>query len=269
MNKLLSFFILIGFGLTAKANPESVPLPKIPKPKKITYTLIHTYPHDTSAYTQGLSYADGKLIESTGRRGTSKLKWVEIQSGKALKEVNIPNEYFGEGSVKVENKIFVLTWHQQIGLIYHAETLELTTKFSFKSSQEGWGLTYDGKYLWRSDGTHHLWRINPQNFKEESAIEVRNHKGEVSNLNELEYINGKIFANVYTTNQIVVINPENGWIEAILDLKKLYPKTYFKTQQDDVWNNVLNGIAYNPENGHLYITGKKWPFLYEIAIQDY
>jgi len=237
------------------------------KPIKLKYTLVNTFPHDTSSYTQGLSFVDGQLLESTGRKGFSQLKYVDVRTGKAIKAVSLKPEYFGEGSVKVGNQIIVLTWQENVGLVYDAATLEEKTTFPYQASREGWGLTYDGKQLLRSDGSNKIWFMNASTFKEEGFIEVYDNKGAVERLNELEYIDGKLYANVYGANKIVVINPQTGIVEAELDLTKLVPKNYFKDDYE-IGNNVLNGIAYDAAGKRLFVTGKKWPNLFEIKLSE-
>lgn len=237
------------------------------KPVKLKYTLVNTFPHDTSSYTQGLSFVDGKLLESTGRKGQSQLKYVDVKSGKAIKAVSLKPEYFGEGSTKVGNQIIVLTWQENVGLVYDATTLEEKTTFPYQISREGWGLTYDGKRLLRSDGSNKIWFMNATTFKEEGFIEVYDNKGVVEQLNELEYIDGKLYANVYGLNRIVVINPQTGLVEAEVELTKLAPKNYFKDELE-ISNNVLNGIAYDPVGKRLFVTGKKWPNLFEIKLSE-
>lgn len=237
------------------------------KPLKLKYTLVNTFPHDTSSYTQGLSFVDGKLLESTGRKGQSQLKYVDIKTGKAIKSVSLKPEYFGEGSVKVGSQIVVLTWQENVGLVYDATTLEEKATFPYQSSREGWGLTYDGKQLLRSDGSNKIWFMNATTFKEEGFIEVYDNKGAVEQLNELEYIDGKVYANVYGANRIVVIDPKTGIVEAEVDLGKLVPKNFFKDDYE-ISNNVLNGIAYDAAGKRLFVTGKKWPNLFEIKLSE-
>lgn len=236
------------------------------KPVALKYTLVNTFPHDTSSYTQGLSFVDGKLLESTGRKGQSQLKYVDVKSGRAIKSVPLKPEYFGEGSVKVGNQIIVLTWQENVGLVYDATTLAEKSTFPYQASREGWGLTYDGKQLLRSDGSNKIWFMNATTFKEEGFIEVYDHKGAVEQLNELEYIDGKLYANVYGSNKIVVIDPKTGIVEAEVDLTKLVPKNFFKDDYE-ISNNVLNGIAYDVVGKRLFVTGKKWPNLFEIKLQ--
>lgn len=244
------------------------------KPIKLTYTLVNTFPHDTSSYTQGLSFVDanlpdrqGKLLESTGRKGLSQLKYVDVKTGKAIKSVPLKASYFGEGSVKVGNQIIVLTWQENVGLVYDASTLEEKTTFPYQASREGWGLTYDGKQLLRSDGSNKIWFMNAENFKEEGFIEVYDNKGPVERLNELEFIDGKLYANVYGTDKIVIIDVKTGVVDAEVDLAKLAPKNYFKSDEE-IGNNVLNGIAYDVVGKRLFVTGKKWPNLFEIKLSE-
>ncbi|RYF23030.1 MAG: glutaminyl-peptide cyclotransferase [Flavobacteriales bacterium] len=237
------------------------------KPAKLKYTLVNTFPHDTSSYTQGLSFVDGKLLESTGRKGQSQLKYVDVKTGKAIKAASLKPEYFGEGSVKVGNKIIVLTWQENVGLVYDATTLEEISTFPYQASREGWGLTYDGKQLLRSDGSNKIWFMNAETFKEEGFIEVYDNKGPVERLNELEFIGGKLYANVYGTDKIVIINTKTGIVEAEAELGKLAPKNYFKSDED-IGNNVLNGIAYDAIGKRLFVTGKKWPKLFEIKLSE-
>lgn len=236
------------------------------KPVKLTYKVVNTFPHDTSAYTQGLTYADGSLLESTGRKGLSVVKYVDIKTGKTIKQAKLTDNYFGEGSFKLGDKVIVLTWQEMVGIVYDASTLTQISTFPYQNSIEGWGLTFNGKNLLKSDGTNRIWSLNPISFKEESYIEVYDNNGPVNSLNELEYIHGKIYANVYGSTIIVVINPQTGAVESELDLKDLVPHDYFKTE-DDKQNNVLNGIAVNPITRSIYVTGKKWPKLYEITVK--
>lgn len=236
-------------------------------PKQLSYKIVNIFPHDTTAYTQGLSYVGGKLLESTGEKGTSHLKWVDLKTGKTLQKTSLAPQYFGEGSLKIGDKIIMLTWQENIGFIFDAKTFKQIGTFPYQNSREGWGLTFDGKNILRSDGTNKIWLMNPKSYAEESFIEVYDNKGAVNSLNELEYINGKIYANVYLTNKIIVINPQNGAVEAALDLSALVPKNYFKTL-DEEQNNVLNGIAWDEKTKRLFVTGKKWPKLYQISLNN-
>lgn len=236
-------------------------------PKQLTYNIVNTFPHDTSAYTEGLSYVDGKLLESTGEKGASELKWVDLKTGRTLQKTKLEPLYFGEGSLKIGDKIIMLTWQENQGFIFDAKTFKQIGTFPYQNSREGWGLTFDGKNILRTDGTNRIWRMNATTFKEESYLEVYDNNGPVNSLNELEYIDGKIYANVYLSNYIAIINPVSGIVEAHIDLTDLVPKNFFKTQ-DEVQNNVLNGIAWDAKGRRLFVGGKKWPKLFEIKINS-
>lgn len=234
------------------------------EPVKLGYKVVNTYPHDTNAYTEGLAYIDGKLLESTGEKGTSELKFVDLNTGKTLQKTKLEPQYFGEGSLKIGDKIIMLTWQENIGFIFDAKTFKQIGTFPYQNSREGWGLTFDGKNILRSDGTNRIWRMNANTYKEESYIEVYDAKGPLDSLNELEYINGKIYANVFLTNKIVIINPTTGEVESEIDLTGLFDTSYFR--EEERGNNVLNGIAYDNATNRLFVTGKKWPKLFEIKI---
>lgn len=236
-------------------------------PTQLNYKVVNTFPHDTSAYTEGLSYVDGKLLESTGEKGASELKYVDLQSGKTLKRTKLAPQYFGEGSLKIGNKIIMLTWQENLGFIFDANTFKQIGTFPYQNSREGWGLTFDGKNILRTDGTNRIWLMNAINYKEESYLEVYDNNGPVNSLNELEFIDGKIYANVYLSNKIIIINPVSGVVEAAIDLSALVPKNFFKTDGEKQ-NNVLNGIAWDAKGKRLFVGGKKWPKLYEIKLTD-
>ncbi|MCZ6865359.1 MAG: glutaminyl-peptide cyclotransferase [Candidatus Dadabacteria bacterium] len=223
------------------------------------YKIVNTYPHDTNSFTQGLIFDKGVLYESTGLIGRSAVKIVDLKTGKTLKSHELPDNYFGEGIAIIENKIIQLTWRSKTGFVYDKKTLKLIKKFSYQT--QGWGITYDGKYLIISDGSAVLYFMDPNTFKVVGTLEVYGDNGKVSKLNELEYINGEIYANVWGTEKIAKINPINGRVTSWIDLGGLLKKEDKRSRVD-----VLNGIAYNPENGHLYVTGKLWPKLFEIEL---
>lgn len=235
------------------------------KPINVAYKVIKTFPHDTSAYTEGLSYVNDKLLESTGEKGASLLKWVDLNSGKTLQQTKLDPEYFGEGSLKIGNKIIMLTWQENTGFIFDATTLKQLGTFPYQESREGWGLAFDGTHILRTDGSNRIWKMNKETYKEEGFIEVYDDAGEVKYLNEMEFIDGKIYANVYLTNTILIINPTSGKVEASIDLSALVPKNFFKTI-DEEQNNVLNGIAWDAKGKRLFVGGKKWPKLYQIEL---
>ncbi|TKC60269.1 glutaminyl-peptide cyclotransferase [Pedobacter hiemivivus] len=235
------------------------------KPALYGYQIVNTMPHDTSAYIQGLEYHNGRFLESTGQEKHSTLRWVDVKSGKVLQQIKLDDQYFGEGSSLVGDKVIMLTWESHLGLVFDAKSLKQLSTFPYQSSAEGWGLCFDGTQLIKSDGTNKLWFLNKDTYREESAIEVYDNNGPMDSLNELEYIDGKIYANVYTKNIIVVIDPKTGVIEQQIDFSGLLPVDYFKTDNDRA-NNVLNGIAWDSAGKRLFVTGKKWPKMFEVKL---
>jgi glutamine cyclotransferase len=234
-------------------------------PELYTYKLINTYPHDPKAYTQGLEYYNGFLYESTGRKGTSSIRKVDIKTGKVLQQVDLDNQYFGEGITLFNNKIYQLTWQAGKGFIYDLNTFKREGEFKYTKSREGWGLTHNGKQLIKSDGTERIWYLDPTTLAEKSYIEAYTNKQKVEELNELEYVNGKIYANRWQLNSLIIIDPVSGKVDGVADLNSL--KTRIKQVQviDDV-DEVLNGIAYDKEHNRLFVTGKLWSKLYEIKL---
>jgi glutamine cyclotransferase len=230
-------------------------------PKVFTYEIINTYPHDIESYTQGLEFHNGILYESTGLRGKSKLKTVDYKTGDVLKNINLSNEYFGEGLSVLNNKLYQLTWQRGTGFVYNPETLEKVSSFKYGQSKEGWGLCNDSNVLYKSDGTDKIWTLNPDTLTEESNIQVFTNKGKIGRLNELEWIKGKIYANIYQKDGVVIINPKNGATEAVINFSSLKKKVKQHPQLD-----VLNGIAYNPETKTIFVTGKHWDKLFEVKI---
>ena len=223
------------------------------------YKIVNTYPHDTNSFTQGLIFDEGVLYESTGLNGRSTVKIVDLKTGKTLKSHELPDNYFGEGIAIIENKIIQLTWRSKTGFVYDKKTLKLIKKFSYQT--QGWGITYDGKYLIISDGSAVLYFMDPNTFKVVGTLEVYGDNGKVSKLNELEYINGEIYANIWGTEKIARINPKTGRVTAWIDLSGLLNKEDKKNRVD-----VLNGIAFNSDKGSLFVTGKLWPKLFEIEL---
>ncbi len=230
------------------------------KVKHYRLEVIAEYPHDTESYTQGLFIHEGRMYESTGLNGKSTFRQVDISTGKALERMNFDKKYFIEGSTIFNGDLYILTWESRMAFIYDAETLEY--KSSWKYPREGWGITTDGKQLIASDGTANLYFMD-ENFALDRRVVVKYEETPIRFLNELEYIDGKIWANVYTSDEIVIINPKDGRVEGIIDCRGLLP--------DDlrtVTTDVLNGIAYNPDSGSIYLTGKNWPKLYEVRIVE-
>ena len=223
------------------------------------YKIINVYPHDPDAFTQGLFFEDGFLYEGTGIYGKSELRKVELKTGRVLKSNRLPERFFGEGITAWGNKIIQLTWREKKGFVYEKDGFGLVREFSYAT--EGWGLTHDDKRLVMSDGSSYLHFLDPQTFKETGRIAVSDRGLPVSNLNELEYVRGKIYANVWPTERIAIISPETGDIEAWIDLSGLVRGLGIPPGED-----VLNGIAYDSEHDRLFVTGKFWPKLFEIQL---
>ncbi|AEH02765.1 glutaminyl-peptide cyclotransferase [Lacinutrix sp. 5H-3-7-4] len=230
-------------------------------PKVYSYEIVNTYPHDITSYTQGLEFFNGELYESTGQKGESKLRKVNYKTGEVLKNINLADQYFGEGLTILNNKIYQLTWLSGKGFVYNLDTFKRSSTFKFGESKEGWGICNDGKMLYKSDGTEKIWLLNPENLVEENNIQVYTNKGKIGKLNELEWINGKIYANIYQRNGVAIINPKNGATEAVIDFSPLK-----KEVKQHKGLDVLNGIAYNPETQTIFVTGKRWDKLFEVRI---
>ena len=225
------------------------------------YRIMNTYPHDNQAFTQGLLYHQGFLYEGTGLRGQSSLRKVDLETGKVLQLYNLPDRYFGEGIVIWQDKIIQLTWKAKKGFVYNLADFTKVKEFFYGESEEGWGLAHDDRRLIKTDGTERVWFLDKENQNEQGFIEVYTHDRVIDKLNEIEYINGKIYSNKWQQNSIVIINPKNGAVEGIADLRGLQTKAGQKGS-----DNVLNGIAYDAENDRLFVTGKKWNKLFEIKL---
>jgi glutaminyl-peptide cyclotransferase len=242
-----------------KASGSSSPAGAQPARVK-TYKLnvVAEYPHDVEAYTQGLFFHDGVMYESTGQYGESSMRTVELKTGRPVRLKKVGKQYFVEGSVVFGDDLYVLTWMEKTVFVYDSKTLELKSQKSYP--REGWGLTTDGEYLIASDGSSNIYFLDKElNLKR--YIQAKLGTRPIKFLNELEYIDGKIWANVYTSDEIVIINPKTGYVEGIIDCNGLLPQD-LRTYDTD----VLNGIAYNPQTGKIYLTGKNWPKLYEIRL---
>ena len=227
------------------------------KVERYKIEVVKAYPRDTGSYTQGLFWHDGSLYESTGLNGKSTFRKVDLQSGQALTKLPFNKKYFVEGSVILGDKLYILTWTNKVVFIYDANTLEYRSTYSYP--REGWGLTTDGKSLISSDGSSRIYFLTPE-LKFERSINVTLNGRAVRYLNELEWIDGRIWANVYTTDTIVIINPDTGIVEATVDCEGLLPER-LRTYDTD----VLNGIAVDSE-GRIFLTGKNWPELYEVKL---
>lgn len=232
-------------------------------PEKYTYEIVKVFPHDPKAYTQGLVYQDGFIYEGTGKEGESTLRKNNMTTGEVLSVLSIDSHLFGEGVTIYKDKIYQLTWVSRKGFIYDLKTFSLESTFSYNS--EGWGITTAGDKLIMSDGSNKLYHITPSNFNIIKEVEVYDNNGPVSQLNELEYVNGLVWANVWLTDRIVAIDPETGAVKAELDMSALLkPAERAKINDKD---DVLNGIAYNPQKDTYYLTGKHWPKLFEVKIK--
>ena len=222
--------------------------------------VVDQFPHDTESYTQGLFFHKGQMYETTGLNGKSTLRKVDINTGKPLKRIDFDKKYFVEGSVVFKDNLYILTWESRVAFIYGADSLNYKSTWSYP--REGWGITTDGKQLIASDGSAPLFFMD-ENFALQRRVNVKYEDRPVRWLNELEYIDGKIWANVYTTDEIVIINPKDGKVTGIVDCRGLLPKELYTSQTD-----VLNGIAYDPASGKIYLTGKNWPKLYEVRLVE-
>lgn len=247
--------LLIGCSPTKEGKPEVDAL-------KINYSIRSVWPHDTEAFTQGLVIHKGELYESTGQKGTSWIGLVDITTGKLDKKVILDQRYFGEGIDILNNKVFQLTWQEHTGFVYNLKDFKKIKEWTYKS--EGWGLTNDGTNIIMSDGTHQLHFLDTVSLEILRTISVTDEQGPVKNLNELEYIDGFIFANVWQTNKIMKIDPASGSVVGRLDLTPLYNDARKANPRMD----VLNGIAWHPGTQSLLVTGKHWPHIYILKIDS-
>ena len=240
------------------------------QPKLLKYTIVNTYPHDIAAYTQGLEFYRDTLYEgtgngsgSTGNKGISSLRKTNYKTGEVYKKVELADQYFGEGITILNNKVYQLTWQNNEGYVYDADTFKKEKTFTYFKPIEGWGLTNDGKNLYQSDGTEKIWIIDPTTLKEVDYLNVYSFETKIKSINELEWIGGKIYGNVYQKDAIAIINPKNGAVEAIINLADLKKKITKLTDTD-----VLNGIAYNPKTKTIFVTGKNWNKMFEIKVSE-
>ncbi|MGB3591448.1 MAG: glutaminyl-peptide cyclotransferase [Nonlabens sp.] len=232
-------------------------------PKILKYEVVNTYPHLKESYTQGLEFHGDSLYESTGQFRQSDIRITNVETGEVIKKVKLPDSQFAEGLTILNDKVYQLTWQSQIGYVYDLGLNQLQT-FAYNNSKQGWGLTNDGEKLYKSDGTDKIWIIDPATFKEEGYIQVVTNKKIFSKINEMEYIDGKIYANIYTENAIMIIDPKSGALESLIYLKPLIAEIPNYTAND----NVLNGIAYDKKNDRLFVTGKRWEKMFEIKIVE-
>lgn len=230
------------------------------EPKHYGYEVVNVYPHDSKAFTQGLFFDSGKLYEGTGQEGSSSLREVDLLTGNVERQLNLESNLFGEGITMYNNLIYQVTWTSNVGFVYLKDDFKLVRKIYYQS--EGWGLTTVDDKIVMSDGTSTLWFYDPDVFSVVYKIEVCDDKGAVEQLNELEYINGEIWANIWMTNRIARIDPKSGRVTGYIDLSGLLDDT-----RTDADLDVLNGIAYDNENGRIFVTGKNWPKLFEIRVK--
>lgn len=242
-------------GKRPKANNSAVKV----APQMVDIEVVKSFDHQQSAYTQGLQFVDGVMWEGTGEYGSSRLQYTDMATGRVTVVATLPDNHFGEGITLLGDRIYQLTWQNGIMYIYDRKTLKKVDTKRYKG--EGWGLTTDGQWLYMSDGTPDIRVLDPVTLEVKRRISVVCNGASLPYLNELEWIDGKIWANVYTLNQIVIINPENGIVEKVVNLEGLLPESEYTPTTD-----VLNGIAYDKENGRIFVTGKNWSKLFEIRL---
>ena len=256
---------------TVKYEDQSVEVSKAIKvlagkaPEIYTYTIINEFPHDKKAYTQGLEFYKDTLYESTGKKGRSSLRKVNWETGEPYQIVELEDTYFGEGITVLKDKIYMLTWRSGTGFTYDL-ALNRLDSFKYGQSKEGWGLTNDGKKLFKSDGTEKIWFLNPQTLVEEGNIETVTNKSINDSANELEFVNGKIYANVYQKPSVMIIDANSGAIEGVINFSGLGGKVTHHCTWSDT-DNVLNGIAYHPTRKTFFVTGKEWDKMFEVTIE--
>ncbi len=261
IGKICSILILISISFInvacARTNVRQTSNDKVEIYKAI---VQETLPHQKNAYTQGLFFHNGQLYESTGQYGESTFRKVDLKTGNVLRRLDFDNRYFVEGSCVLDNRLYILTWKEKKCFVYDINTLKYLGELY--NPREGWGLTTDGKDLILSDGTDKLYFLNPMNFAVKKVLDVKVYNKPLNYLNELEYIDGKIWANVYGADELVIINPDNGIVESIIDCTNILSPRLKTTTTD-----VLNGIAYNPVDKSIYITGKYWPKMFKIILE--
>ena len=232
------------------------------QPKLLQYTIVNTYQHAIGSFTQGLEFYKDTLYESTGLNGKSFIRKYDYKTGKIYQQVDLDSKYFGEGITFLNNKVYQLTWQNKTGFIYNANTLKLEKTFTYDKDIEGWGMTNDGKYIYQTDKTEKIWRMDPDTQKMIDYVNVYSGSHKIPSINELEWINGKIYTNVWTKDAIAVVDPKTGAVEGILDMSGLRKLTH--TTPDD----SLNGIAYNPKTKTIFVTGKNWDKMFEIKVSE-
>jgi glutamine cyclotransferase len=241
------------------ADPDSSPnVPIEPETLNYTYNIVNVYPHDEAAFTQGLVFEDGILYEGTGRRGESTLRRVDLETGEVIQVYGLPEQFFGEGITVFGDKIIQLTYTSGKGFVYDKNSFDLLQEFEYPTDQ-GWGITYNDSALIMSDGSATLYFLDPATFQSVGQVEVHDEEP-VTSLNELEYINGSVYANIWKEDKIAIINPQNGQVTGWIDLGGL------RDSVNQLTSDVLNGIAYDQKTGRLFVTGKLWSKLFEIEL---
>lgn len=243
--------------------PEPAPAPDPAPPEVFGYRVVHEFPHDPRAFTQGLFFHDGFLYESTGLRGESTLRRVDLDTGEVLEQRELLPQFFGEGAALAGDFIFQLTWEAEIGFVYTREAFRLVREFRYAG--EGWGLTFDGEHLVMSNGTDELRFLDPNTLRHVRTLRVTADGEPLPQLNELEWIEGEIWANIWTQDRIARIRPDTGEVTAFVDLTGILPRAFALRYPE---MDVLNGIAWDAENGRIFVTGKKWPKLFEIELVE-
>ncbi|MBS1771337.1 MAG: glutaminyl-peptide cyclotransferase [Bacteroidetes bacterium] len=237
-------------------------------PKMINFSVVAEYPHDAKAFTEGLEYVDGVLYESAGQYEKSDIRKTELQTGKVLQQQKLDAKYFGEGITVLNDKIYQLTYKEKTGFVYDKKTMKLMQTFMFPNA-EGWGMTNDGTNIIYSDGTDVIYYMDPATFKQVKTVSVTNQYGPLTNINELEYINGYIYANIWQADVIVKIDPNTGKVVAMADLANLRQQTGIPAPSaNEDAPEVMNGIAYDKKGNRIFITGKNWPKLFEIKLDN-
>jgi glutamine cyclotransferase len=234
-------------------------------PEVYTYEILNTYPHDTGAYTQGLEFHNGILYEGTGKTGFSTLRKVNFETGEVVQKIDMDASVFGEGITIMDGKLYQLTWQSGMGYVYNIENLEKIKNFTYGKSREGWGLCNDGEKLYKSDGTEKIWFLDPETLEETGYIETVTNKSIFNRANELEYVDGKIYANVYQKQSMMIIDATSGAIEGVINFGGLQSKVKRGPEWDE-GNSVLNGVAYHPKRQTFFVTGKNWDKLFEVNI---
>lgn len=232
------------------------------EPKLLKYSIVNTYPHDTTSFTEGLEFHNDTLFESTGQKGASYFRKYDYKTGKVFNQTNLDSKYFGEGITIINNKLYQLTWQEKTGFIYNATTLKLEKTFTYKKDIEGWGMTNDEKFIYQTDGTEKIWKMDPTTLEMIDYINVYSGNAKIKSINELEWINGLIYSNVWQKDAVAVVNPLSGAVEGILDLSGLRKLLKNSTAE------VLNGIAYNPKTKTIFVTGKNWDKMFEIKVSE-